>query len=160
MVSCGSTSASSSRGTTTTVRLGRATSASGARPAAPVFSSPAPKTFCVDHDEPPPNHAFWFAGNGQAAAWSASTAWETVMNEEPSSNVENFGKLPGEPLSANPTPVWSDRAHPLLAEEGKPWNGLGTIADLTEGMGAEAALRENDARPAAENTALAKLNEL
>ena len=30
------------------VRLGRATSASGARPAAPVFSSPALRTFCVD----------------------------------------------------------------------------------------------------------------
>ncbi len=42
--SCGSTSASSSRATTTTVRPERATSASGARPAAPASSSPAPKT--------------------------------------------------------------------------------------------------------------------
>ena len=42
-VSCGSTTASFSRATTTTVRLERATSGSGARRAAPVFSSPAPK---------------------------------------------------------------------------------------------------------------------
>ena len=81
------------------------------------------------------------------------------MNEETSPNVENFGKLPGDPLSAKPTPVWSDRAHPLLPEKGKPWKGLGAIADLIEGMDAEAALRESDARPA-ENTGLAKLNEL
>jgi anti-sigma factor ChrR (cupin superfamily) len=49
----GSTRASSSRATTTTVRLERATSASGARPAAPVFSSPAPRMFCADYGEPP-----------------------------------------------------------------------------------------------------------
>jgi anti-sigma factor RsiW len=42
-VSCGSTGASSSRATTTTVRLERSTSASGARPVAPASSSPAPK---------------------------------------------------------------------------------------------------------------------
>src|SRR5438067_2249304 len=47
-VSCGSMSASSFRATTTTVRRERATSASGARPAAPVFSSPVPKTFCAE----------------------------------------------------------------------------------------------------------------
>jgi hypothetical protein len=42
-VNCGSTSVSSSRATTTTARLERATSTSGVRQAAPVFSSPAPK---------------------------------------------------------------------------------------------------------------------
>jgi quercetin dioxygenase-like cupin family protein len=37
--------------------------ASGARPAAPVFSSPAPTTSCADHGEPPPYHAFRLAWN-------------------------------------------------------------------------------------------------
>jgi len=43
--------------------LERATTASGARPAAPVFSSPAPKTFCADHGELPAYHAFRLARN-------------------------------------------------------------------------------------------------
>src|SRR5262249_16249325 len=47
-VNCGSMSASSSRATTTTARPEQVTSASGARQAAPAFSSPAPKTFCAD----------------------------------------------------------------------------------------------------------------
>jgi hypothetical protein len=46
--SCGSTSASCSRATTITVRRERTTSASGARRAAPVCSSPAPRTFFAD----------------------------------------------------------------------------------------------------------------
>ena len=41
--SCGSTSASSSPATTTTLRPERATNSSGARQAAPAFSSPAPR---------------------------------------------------------------------------------------------------------------------
>jgi len=40
-----------------------ATSASGVRQAAPVFSSPAPRTFCADHGEPLPYHALRLAGN-------------------------------------------------------------------------------------------------
>src|ERR1700746_1889813 len=47
--SCGSTNASSSLATTTMVRPEPKTTASGARPAAPAFSSRALRTFC---DEP------------------------------------------------------------------------------------------------------------
>ena len=43
---------SSSTACPTTVRPERATSGCGARRAAPVFSSPAPKTFCADHVRP------------------------------------------------------------------------------------------------------------
>jgi hypothetical protein len=45
-VSCGLTHASSARVTTTTARPEGATNGSGARRAAPAFSSPAPRTFC------------------------------------------------------------------------------------------------------------------
>ena len=45
-VFCGSTIASSSPATTTTVRPEPATTASGARPDAPAFSSRAPRIFC------------------------------------------------------------------------------------------------------------------
>src|SRR5205807_1400481 len=46
-----------------TVRLERATSASGARRAAPAFSSPAPKMFCADYGEALADHALRLAGN-------------------------------------------------------------------------------------------------
>ena len=82
------------------------------------------------------------------------------MSEETSRNVENSNKFRGEPVSAHLTAVWSDTGRPVFAEEGKPWKGFGAIGDITERRRAEAALRENETRLAAENTALAKLNEL
>jgi hypothetical protein len=69
--SCGSTSGSSSRATTTTVRLEPPTSASGARQAVPAFSSPAARTFCADHGEPPAYHALRLAGNRPRPSWFA-----------------------------------------------------------------------------------------
>jgi hypothetical protein len=82
------------------------------------------------------------------------------MSEETSRNVENSNKFRGEPVSAHLTAVWSDRGRPVFAEEGKPWKGFGAIGDITKRRRAEAALRENETRLTAKNTALAKLNEL
>jgi hypothetical protein len=62
-------------------------------------------------------------------------------------------------VSAHLATVWSDRGRPVFAEGGKPWKGF-AIGDITKRRRAEAALRENETRLAAENIALANLNEL